>query len=220
MDMPSLHEVCVWEGFSPDSIDVSTEGSPNVCFQTDCNGDCTVEIILTVPVDTLYQPDYIEATSSEDGMIYLVPEETDKNISVIRGACIDSVEAIANTPVNVPLSSIEENGVYWLYARDSSGNISELEAFTIMGVSVENRKAEEIKIYPNPTSTLLNINSTVSGLYYIEITSLNGQLLFSKEMQGTTHQLDLSSFQKGIYFITIRSKDYVTTRKIIKLSTQ
>ena len=31
------------------------------------------------------------------------------------------------------------------------------------------------------------------------------------------YQLDLSSFRKGVYFITIRSKDFVTTRKIVKL---
>ncbi len=31
-----------------------------------------------------------------------------------------------------------------------------------------------------------------------------------------THKLDLSLFPKGVYFITIRSKDFVTTRKIIK----
>jgi len=36
-------------------------------------------------------------------------------------------------------------------------------------------------------------------------------------MDGPTLQLDLSSLQKGIYFITIRSKDFLTTRKIVKL---
>ena len=36
-------------------------------------------------------------------------------------------------------------------------------------------------------------------------------------MEGPTHQLDLSSFQKGVYFITIRSNDFVRTRKIIKI---
>ncbi|MFC2116642.1 T9SS type A sorting domain-containing protein [Bacteroidota bacterium] len=29
--------------------------------------------------------------------------------------------------------------------------------------------------------------------------------------------MDLSSFQKGVYFITVRSRDYVRTEKIIKL---
>jgi hypothetical protein len=36
-------------------------------------------------------------------------------------------------------------------------------------------------------------------------------------MEGTSHQLDLSSLQKGVYLISIRSKDFVTTRKVIKL---
>ena len=36
-DMPSLYEVCVWDDFSTASIDVNTEGSPNVNFTTECS---------------------------------------------------------------------------------------------------------------------------------------------------------------------------------------
>jgi hypothetical protein len=72
-------------------------------------------------------------------------------------------------------------------------------------------------LYPNPTNDLLTIETSQPGIRFIEITSLNGQLILSREMEGTTHQLDLSSFQKGVYFITVGSKDFVTTRKIIKL---
>ncbi len=42
-------------------------------------------------------------------------------------------------------------------------------------------------------------------------------MIHRTEMEGTSHQIDLSTFQKGVYFITIRSKDFATTRKIIKL---
>jgi hypothetical protein len=41
-DMPTLYEVCVWESF-PAGVDVHITDSPNVCFQTDCNGDCSIE---------------------------------------------------------------------------------------------------------------------------------------------------------------------------------
>ena len=75
----------------------------------------------------------------------------------------------------------------------------------------------DIMIYPNPARTFLIINTRVTDLYYIGINSLNGQLLFSKQMEGALDQIDLSSFRKGVYFITIRSKDFTTTRKIIKL---
>ena len=38
VDMPSLHQVCVWEmPFPPDSIKIDTSNSPNVYFTADCN---------------------------------------------------------------------------------------------------------------------------------------------------------------------------------------
>jgi len=75
----------------------------------------------------------------------------------------------------------------------------------------------KFEVYPNPANDLVTVKTMVFGLYSIEISSLNGQIVHSSNFSGTSHQLDLSSFQKGAYFITIRSKDFVTTRKIVKL---
>ena len=74
-----------------------------------------------------------------------------------------------------------------------------------------------ITIYPNPTTNILTIETSQPGRHFIGITSLNGQLLYSDKIEGPTHQIDLSSFEKGLYFITIRSRDFVRTEKIIKL---
>ena len=75
----------------------------------------------------------------------------------------------------------------------------------------------KIKIYPIPTNNLLTIETAQPRIHTIEITSLNGQLLYSDKMEGPTHQIDLSSFQKGLYFIRVRSRDFVRTEKVIKL---
>ena len=77
--------------------------------------------------------------------------------------------------------------------------------------------APEIKIYPNPTGDLITIEINEPALHLIEINSINGQSVFKGTMEGTSHQIDLFPFQKGVYIITIRSKDFVTTKKIIKL---
>lgn len=76
---------------------------------------------------------------------------------------------------------------------------------------------DDFHLYPKPTKSLLTLENLNSDLITIEITSLNGSLIMGKEMEGTTHQLDLSTFEMGVYFITIRSRDFVTTKKIIKL---
>jgi aminopeptidase YwaD len=75
----------------------------------------------------------------------------------------------------------------------------------------------ELSIYPNPAKEVLTIETDRSGLYTIEITTLSGQLLYSAKMVGPVIQLNLSSFQKGLYFLTIRSRNYVRTEKIVKM---
>jgi N-acetylneuraminic acid mutarotase len=84
-------------------------------------------------------------------------------------------------------------------------------------MDIEGSNISGLTIFPNPTNDMLTIETVYSGHYVIEITSLNGQQVLKGEMEGTTRQIDLSSFQKGVFFITIRSRDIVTTRKIMKL---
>ena len=72
-------------------------------------------------------------------------------------------------------------------------------------------------VYPNPTEDEITIKMDQLQHFSVDISSLNGQLIYSDEMEGTTHQIDLSFLQKGVYFITFSSKDLVLTRKIIKL---
>ncbi len=215
-EMGSLKEVCVWDGFSKDSLDINITDSPNICFQPDCNGICSEGIILSVSADTIYQPVNLEATSSADGKIYLVPVDTETDIHVIRSVSMDSVEVVMNTPVSVPLEGLE-NGTYWMVATDTADNISEPQAFTIIGVGIEENDVRSLRIYPNPVNTLLTIEINTIDLINVTITSINGQLMLDRQLQGTSHQLDLSSFQKGVYFITIRSKESTITRKIVKL---
>ncbi len=85
------------------------------------------------------------------------------------------------------------------------------------GVGVEDYIQTGLSIYPNPTSSILTIEIERSDHYSIYITTLSGQMVISTEMEGSTHQIELSSFQEGVYFITIRSKEFVITKKIIKL---
>ncbi len=75
----------------------------------------------------------------------------------------------------------------------------------------------EVTVYPNPANDFIIIRLTHQDNVTVEISSARGQLIARKIMIGTTMQLDLSSFRKGVYFITIRSNDFLATRKMIKL---
>ena len=73
------------------------------------------------------------------------------------------------------------------------------------------------QIYPNPTNNEITIHTKRAGFYVIEIASSNGHMLYSGNHIGSAHRIDLSSFLNGVYIITIRSEDFVTTEKIFKL---
>ncbi|MGW8315251.1 MAG: T9SS type A sorting domain-containing protein [Bacteroidales bacterium] len=82
----------------------------------------------------------------------------------------------------------------------------------------------EIQIYPNPVSDRLTIKfpDRQGKETRIEVRDAGGSLRISNpeidaQAPGQICQLDLSSLEKGVFFISIRSKDFVTTRKIVKL---
>lgn len=100
---------------------------------------------------------------------------------------------------------------------DTTGSPNVVFTTVCSGTVIEGNDLSGLTIYPNPTSSILTIDTDQSDHYSIEITSLNGQTIYCADLERSSQEVDLSTFQKGVYFITIRSKDFVTTRKIIKL---
>jgi uncharacterized protein (TIGR02145 family) len=98
-------------------------------------------------------------------------------------------------------------------SMDSLTSTSKICAPSIHSVS----PASKLQIYPNPVNNILTVKSIYPGRHTIEIISLNGQILYTNKTEGSTLQIDLSSLQKGIYIITVRSRDQIWQKKIIKL---
>ncbi|MFC2089632.1 T9SS type A sorting domain-containing protein [Bacteroidota bacterium] len=207
--MPSLYEVCVWElPFPLAGIETYTNDSPNLYFTTEC-GPPVVNIFET-------DSDSIGVCSTEDGIIYVVPEGTENDLTVIMEVCLDSVACIAKDTSYLSILVLED-GKYWIYARDPAGNISDTVGFTVVtGIGNDMIIDDYIRIYPNPISTYLNIETGQADHYSIEIISMNGQLIYTTNMEQSSMQIDVSPFSKGVYFITVRSENWVRTEKIIK----
>jgi hypothetical protein len=82
------------------------------------------------------------------------------------------------------------------------------------------RASTDIKLYPNPNqgTFTLEFGGTGNREIGLAITNACGNRVFEETLvKAGTHLVDLYAFPKGVYFITIRSEDFVTTRKIIKL---
>ncbi|MGW8316588.1 MAG: alpha/beta hydrolase-fold protein, partial [Bacteroidales bacterium] len=172
--------------------------------------DTTVSVTLlpdtTLPeINTWYHGDTLEISSSSSGAFYVVPVGTERLLDSIKSDPLFTLPVLMNDPVQVNTSELPA-GEYWAYYIDQCENVSEE---LTGGVGLEEVHAGDFNIYPNPVGSELFILYSGYGEYVVEITGLNGQQRYSQVFQGPMHQIHLSSFQKGVYFITIRSKDFV-----------
>ena len=88
---------------------------------------------------------------------------------------------------------------------------------TIPDGVIDNQVHDSFQLYTNPIKDVLTIVTNETGEYYIEITSISGEILYMNTISESTSHIDLSSFQKVIYFITIRSNEIVITKMIMML---
>jgi hypothetical protein len=176
---------------------------------------------LFLEKDTVARGDPIAVSSSKDGTIFLVNEGAKGDPAWIRKMpfiLIDSSVVQADIPVEFPTDGLNTDN-YWLYAADIYGFISGPDSVTITASpsGIVESDAAGLRVYPNPSNTSITVETGKGGPYSIELKSINGQFVYTKKMEGPRQQIDLSSLQKGVYFITIRSRDFVSTKKIMKL---
>lgn len=72
-------------------------------------------------------------------------------------------------------------------------------------------------VYPNPSRDKINVNLFEDfSAKSVEIYSVLGQKISSKDFEGQSIDLDISTLQKGVYFLKVKSGSKETTKKIIK----
>jgi hypothetical protein len=85
-------------------------------------------------------------------------------------------------------------------------------------VTTETADAQLIKVYPVPAhdNVVINLPAGNKQKSLITITDLNGKVYFSGNTTANTHNLDVSKFPSGVYFIQIINGGKKTVKKIVK----
>jgi hypothetical protein len=102
----------------------------------------------------------------------------------------------------------------------NTSDVMEVVTLIAANTGIKETSAETVKLYPNPTSGILNItlpanNGTEAT---IRITNIIGSdILNNKVVNGSGQvKLDVSGFDTGIYFVTVKGKGYERTIKVVK----
>ena len=90
-----------------------------------------------------------------------------------------------------------------LYAVNLGGSI-----FKIVGgvLSVDENQGADAIIYPNPATNIVSIKLQTQVMEHLKISDVKGSIIYTETLQSNQKKLNTSSFAKGMYFITITTK--------------
>ena len=83
-----------------------------------------------------------------------------------------------------------------------------------MVTSVQNQNSININIHPNPTSGLVQLQSS-SPITYFHVSSIDGAAIL--QQTGPANQIDVSNLASGIYLVTVEFEDgSVVSKRLVK----
>ena len=154
------------------------------------------------------------------------------------------VTAVLNPPLSSPsitqvgnILSVSNNPLY-LYQWYLNGNIisganSSSYIFTILGnyyleisymgciaisdpfiVSSVTNELQQISIYPNPATLIINIVS-INNINEIRIFDIQSRVVFYEKINAKTKKIDISNFSTGVYITEIVTNNIITRKKFV-----
>lgn len=78
----------------------------------------------------------------------------------------------------------------------------------------DNMLANNISIYPNPTTGIFTISGTVKNTS-VNVMSITGEVVYQNNISGNNTIIDLSNKAKGLYFVSISTENGTETYKVV-----
>lgn len=169
------------------------------------------------------------AQSGCDSVVTLALALTDIDVSVaVNGATLTANQSGAayqwvdcgngNTPITGATSQLytaTANGSYSVIVTE--GSCSETSVCqTVNTVNIaENTVADNVTVFPNPATDVLNISAPQGGVY--RLMDLTGRVLRETSFQGGTASVDVSMLPAGVYVVgVVLENETASVHKIVK----
>jgi hypothetical protein len=145
--------------------------------------------------------------------------DTDPGVNLGQEIAI-TPEFNLNEAVAIPSGSLAL-GTHYLYirARDENGvwSLYEVIEFEVTeNLGVDENIMLLVKIYPNPASDIITIDTKTEIIESIKIFDISGKLINDYgNSYSSSEKLDISNYAKGTYFLKVKTESGLTTKKIV-----
>ena len=115
----------------------------------------------------------------------------------------------------------QQNGYYALTNCSSYGfNSNHAIIIGIRGPELPQAIGEnserKIMAYPNPTSSIVHVQTEGQSVVEVQVFDLFGKLLFQQRVSEEDFSVDLSNYSSGTYLLRIISNEGVETVKVVR----
>lgn len=81
----------------------------------------------------------------------------------------------------------------------------------------ENLASSDFDIYPNPFDKELTIQTKGNREYSVELATITGRIIYQAKIEGNFHRINLRELSNGLYFVRMKSDNFISIRKVIKI---
>lgn len=134
------------------------------------------------------------------------------------GISINGANAISHTINNAQES---DSGVYYcIITNPLLADLIIQRANIILNIdsalSIDDYISKNIKIYPNPTTNVLNIKLNNTEIKKAQLFDVNGKQILDMKLQSELTVVDISNLNSGIYLLKIESVKNTFIKRIVK----
>ncbi len=117
------------------------------------------------------------------------------------------------TPHGLEVFDNATNSILNITAGGFGTTLAKSNALNTATLATTTFAANQVKIFPNPTTGIISINTEIA--VNVNIVDVTGKTVFTANNVTKEKSIDLSGLQKGMYFAKISSTNATTTEKII-----
>ena len=135
-----------------------------------------------------------------------------KTVSITDGAINISFSGITDRP---KLSALSVKGLTFGSTLLSAAPLSLMSNQPLLKTDDVILSIENPSVYPNPSSGLVNVLSDKRYPSAINVYNSQGKIVFSNKNASTSHQINLTQFGAGVYYIHLQNNGKKFVRKVI-----
>ena len=123
-------------------------------------------------------------------------------------------EPISGADANTHIAT--EEATYSLILSDEWGCEYKSNEVNYTIIDIDDAVLNDLRLYPNPTTGQLFVKMNTAHMpYNIQLLDVQGRLIMDQTHNQSTVMVDLSAYEKGVYYLKIIIENRLITKKII-----